>query len=1726
MAPPPSSPTATPVAAAPAVAAPVAPAVAPLEHRAPPPFLGGSATATPVSPRGPRAPTPVPRAPVEAPTIDASVIAKDLEHAHPETHAAIAREMIATFEKELGSSPKPARAGRLHYECARLFEWPLGETPRAAEHFQKAHALTPDHLPTVRGARRTLVASKRPQLALALFDAEVKLTSDPQQKAVLLYEKGMLLEDALGQRREAREAYQAGLDLDPANTSLLKAVERADIAAKAWESLDKTYERAANAVTGDPRLKAAVIAERARIVEARRGDVRSATELYRLALETDSRTTAAIHALKRLCFGEERFGDLVAVLAHEAELVTDPGARALAFYRAGRVLSDRLGALDKAAEAFEGAARETPTDRVVLAELARVYEFGKAWPKLVAVLERLAAQSEKPAEKVGYFQRIGQISEERLENDAAAIVWYEQARSEDPLYLPAIQALSKLYTKQKNWNALLAVHEGEATGGIDTARRAAAHARMAEIFERELNDATRAAEHHSQALGLVPGYSPSFKALERLLALGKRFQELVELYERGVDLAADPETKITWLFKIGRLQEDALGEPGHAVTTFRRILEVDPQHLGAIHAVQRAAERAGRYRDLVDGLELEVARVADKKKRLELLHRAGEVCELSLEDEAGALSFYRRAFELDKGYTPALAGLGRVHYKAGRWDGLLETYRAELEHSPLGPATAALHFKTGELYEERLGKDEEAIAAYRRAIQADPSHRPALTALERKLGEKGRWDELAKLIETEIGAAPTAIDKSRGWFRAAEVLENRLKQLDKARTAYEHSLAADPTFRPAREGLIRLLTLGREWKRLVEELEHEVKGAPDPAISVAALLRQAEVYRDELGDAAHAIACFEAVLERDPAHVEALLGLEPLYVEKGAWDALAKLYATEARVFSDSGARIAVLRELARLEERRAGDDLGAVRDAELMVLQLSPSDPAALAALQRLALRAGDPALVGQVDAQLANAGVPSLAAEHTTRLAELLESTGDASALGLFRSALSRDPESIAAARGFARMAERLGDPRLLEEAAARLVEVALDRAGAARMLVRAAEVQSNGGDRAAAAALLECALEYSPEQEAAATLLVALLSGAADTDRLLRALTQAATEAVQRDRVAALWIQVAELHATRRRDLPAGLAALQRALTVSPGHVGTLMKLAELYVRDGQWAEAADRLRQVVSQTSVPEAMRLDAHARLAAILDERLADPERARASVEAVLAADPRHPAALGRLVQLEIRRGRLDAASEAAGRLVKTATEPEDRAEALLALARVETARGRIGAAGEAYAEAVAIVGLEGDAASGLRELISRVPRKADAPTWEVYATALTRHLDSVGGNATADVYHELARVLGESLNRPDQAIQMLERSVALSDDPAVQAELANRLLEAGNPQKAVQALRHVFERDVGNAAAWRKLSECFKALGRRAESNLALAPLAALGQANDLELLTLSQTPPRPASLPSRSLDGAELQSIALVPPTDPAARLLAALSDVLEKLYPPELERYGISSRDRLGARSGNPIRSLSDRIAGIFGVGEFDLYVHGSHAVAVEVEFTDPVSILVPPFVTKLSESGQAFALGRVFAALSLKLHAVEKLSPDQLELLLAGAARNEVPGSPASAAGEEATQTMAKRVSRALPWIGRGGIDDAARVYATAPRTDLVELAARIRLGAARAALLVSDDLPAAVLVTRQAEGDLSSAPGTARAWGARVVNDLMGFWVSEGALSVRRRLGLL
>ncbi len=1637
-----------------------------------------------------------------------------------------AAELVSQCEAQIARTSEPLRKGRLHYECARLLETPLGDLKRASEHYLRARELLSEHIPSIRGARRVLVKQGKAKVALPLFDAEARLLKNPKHRAVVFYEKGLLLEDHLVEKKEAREAFLTALEFDENNPTLLKAVQRNQLHAAQWDAVERTLERTAQAVHTDSRHRAAVISERARLVESRGHDRQTATELYQAAFDVDPRAPGALGALKRLHSSQKRYKDLIAVLEKEVELVNDQAARGMALYRIGRTHVDWLGDLDSGIRALERAQRELPNDLVVLGELAALYERTARFEPLAKVLKLLSGLSSAAREQVAYLHRIGQIYEENLADVAQAVSWYERTLAVDPNFVPALVALRNLYEKQGSWPALVAMRRNEAETAVDAERRAAAYASLAEIMEHHLGDKQEAMNAHARALGVRPGFAISFKALVRLYSEAKLFRELAELYERAVDLAEDRETKIAYLFKIGRLHEDALGQAAHAVTAYRRILELDKEDLAAIHAWQRAAERGGRHQELMDGLELEAEIVSDRGRQLALLYRVAEVADEALKEPELSLAKLKAVLELDPNYGPALRLMGDMLHRAGRWEDLLETYRSELRATAKGPQRAALLCKMGELSDHKLGHAAEAVRFYREAFEIDPSNLFARDALRIKLKEAEQWEELVKLLKLELGEEKDSEHRARLAYLIGDTYENRLQNPEHALAAYEEALTAYPAFRPALDGKLRLLADKRDFKRLVEVLLRETQQVSDPGLQVEAYLRMGEIWRDELGNPTQAIEYFRAVIERDPGHLGALLALEGLYTAGSDHEGLKKIYTAQASVLGDVQARVAVLREFTRLEARSEADR-AAVKQSYFSILQLAPTDAAALNELEAIALEEGDRQLLSHVDAKLGSvAEEGSVVSAHQTRLAETLESTGDPTAIEMYRAAITADPESLAAARGMSRLAEHSEDPALMEEAAEREARIGLEPARAARLLVRSAELRmSRDNDSTAAQKVLERALELYPDHEEAARRLRDLMLSGGKLEDLISDLTHAAQSTTDLERSASLWIHVSELMAERKHDLGGAISSLLRVTKQQPNHRAALSKLADLYARDKQWSQAADTLGKVLSLEPGPE-QAVDVNQRLAQILDEHLNEPDRAMRALSQVLEVDAANRLALKRLLDLQLKTGKTEPAVDTAARLVRASPDRGDRSEALGRLAALEEARGKVSEALDAYDQAVALGGAETAAAQGMRQFIAR---QSGTPPWARYAGALTKYLDQSGvpSERLGPSYAELGRVQSQELGLLPQAIATLERGLAANPgDTAMRRELASCFKESGEFARAMSELRHVLEADVMRAETWRDLVVVLDGLERPAESALTLGGLVTLGAANEAELAKYQARQIRPAMAHPGSLDLESMISIDALGGMDSRCDLLITLSDSLGKVHPPELERYGLSARDKLGQRSSHPLRMMADRVAAAFGVGDFDLFVHRAHSGLPEVEFTDPVAVLVPEYVSNLSEPQQVFAIGRVMANIARRLHAVDRLPPQSLEVLLAAAARHADPSFGMGLADEDYMQSLAKRVYKSFPWLGRGRMEEAAALYLGANLLEIHEWVRKVRLTAARAALLLADDLPGPIDLLRRTEGDLAGVTGESLNSGIRAVHDLMRFWVSDQAFGLRRRLGLL
>lgn len=1712
------------------VAPPPAPARVAPKSAAPPPGLSGKA------PIG--ASRPVPRAGAPAPRIGGTSpgAQRAPAPAPPTAHVAPApedpnRAVLEPWERELAATKDPGKRARLHHEIGRIAEMHLHDARTAALHYVEALTGAPEHIPAIRGARRMHLQKKSYAQAIPLFDAEIRLTADPHRKAALLYAKGRVLEDGLGQRPEARVAYATAHDLDRGDASILKALEQLDAEGNKHDDLSRDLERAANAVAGDARHRAALVVQRARIIEHQKKDVEGAIELYETALVLDPTSHAALDALKRLHHSKKRWRDLIRVLMHEGEQSDDAAVRSLAHYRVGRLSAERLGNRDEALIAMERARVEAPTEPLVLDELTRLYDAEGKHEELAKTLEtrarllETASQGQPGSEtdlyaRVTLLQRLGQIRQERLSDRAGAIEAWQRAIALAPLHVPTLQALAKAYTASEQWISLVRMHLNEAELAQEPKRRATAYCRVAELCEGRLQQPEQAIEHHARALTIAPGWPTSFKALIRLFTERGQHRELAELYARAVDEAGSDEVAITHLMKLGAVYEDALRDPTQAAVAYRKVLERQPTHVTAIHALQRTTERAERWSEHVEALEREVTLNKDPQQVLGLLHRAGEVLDEQLGDEAGAIARLKKALGIDAKHIPSITSLGRLYFRTGRWEDLVELYRREAELAASPREAAALFVKMGELAEERIGKDDEAIGHYRRALELDVSSVDAIAALGRKLREGERWKDLAAVLEVELSATTEKSRRARIAARAAEVYEERLGQPERAISLYELAREAEPTYRPALDALSRLRSEQASYRKLADELEREA-GVVDPVSQIAALARAGEVWGDLLNEPRRATAAWEKVIELEPNHVLGLLSLEALHRRLGAHQELAKVLAAQARVLTDPGARIAALRELARVDETRLGGKSGEARAAYLAILSLAPDDIGTLSALERAALESGDGELLARVDERLAEkAESPHIQAAYRVRLAEALEASDPPRALAAFRTALTADPESLAAARGLLRSAEHAGDASAVAEAARREAHILEDKAQASRLHARAGQVAFEElGDPTQAALDYERALELDPDAPEPAAKVLDLLLASDQAGRAVDRLTTAAETAKSEVRALDLWAEVSRLQADAQNNVPAAIASLTRVAKSSAVHVPTLRRLAQLYQRAEAWTEAAQTLGKVVQLAPDREVLK-DAHLELSSIY-ERTDDRPRLRVSIQAVLALEPQSRAALSRLARLELKEGHLEKAIDAQKKRVEAATEGDDRAEALVSLASMERERGHTGRSWEALAEAVTIQGPSSDAGKLLRDALGKAPEADALVGWNRYANALAEHVRRAP--ALVEVRLALAQVLGDHLNKPAESAQVLREAVrTFPDDVELQRHLARRLARAQMTPEAIDVLRRLADAHPERAEGFRDLRLL---LGPTSElSQLAAAPLVLIGpEPAETEAYRARRTSPAAGRPGSFGLD--LIAPLAGIDPSSPVLAALAALPEAMARMWPADLEDLGVTSREKLTTRSGHPLRLLSDRVAAMFGVVDHELYVHRMRGRGVVVELSEPAAIIVPHTALELGEPAQVFALARAHAHVAARTAIVEKLQPRELEVFIAAAMRPFAPGFGAGLTSEDVLGDQQKQIQKALSRRARKALEELAPRYVAAPPPDFHQLVRGIQYGVARAALVVSDDLVQSVELLHRSEREYSDKIPTLLAT-APLVQDLVRFWTSDVAAAVRRRLNAI
>ena len=371
-----------------------------------------------------------------------------------------------------------------------------------------------------------------------------------------------------------------------------------------------------------------------------------------------------------------------------------------------------------------------------------------------------------------------------------------------------------------------------------------------------------------------------------------RPEELLKVFERMVQLATSSDDAVRLLGKIAATWEESFEDLQQAASAHERILQVDPQNIGAIKNLERLLRTLEQWELLVQAYELHISLTREPKEIVDLYLQMGEVYakELGRTDKAEAV--YQAALDFDPSSRDAIHALGSLYEKSGNWFNALEKLQQEAQLKGSSPEAVETYYRIGKINEDMLLDQGSAVIAYGAALQIEPSHLPSIRALKEIAAARSEPQEQLKWLRQEAEytadeAERTVIHTTTGLF-----LQDALSDLEGASDEFEKALALSFDHLAAARPLADICFRDENWSR-AEQLLDIVVERLDPGEEAADLCRQH--YRlgyvcEKLQKESKALKNYQRSYEIDSTYLPSLEGLGAALSRAGRWDDAAKIY--------------------------------------------------------------------------------------------------------------------------------------------------------------------------------------------------------------------------------------------------------------------------------------------------------------------------------------------------------------------------------------------------------------------------------------------------------------------------------------------------------------------------------------------------------------------------------------------------------------------------------------------------------------------------------------------------------------------------------------------------------------------------------------------------------------------------------------------------------------------
>lgn len=896
-------------------------------------------------------------------------------------------------------SPEVTRSAWL--KIAQVEESKLSQVDAAILSYKNILVIDPSDQEARESLEALLRRTERWSALLESYRGRLDLTQDPAEREQVLSSIAEIQDTRLTDAESSIATYREMLVSDPASSRALTALDGLYERLGRWNDLADNLQARLD-LSSDPEEQTRLMLRLAKLREEKMGQVDAAVEIHRQTLSRDPANAESLMTLERLVQMPQHAGAvseilenvyresaaydrLVAVHEIQVNTATESTRKVELLHRIAELQETALDDPGSAFASFGRALAQDPTNEDSIGGLERLARAHGAHQELAKVYEEQVAAVESAEIKVALHQRAAAVHEELLNNAEGAIAHQRSILALDARNLDALTALERLYQLNERYEDLAQTYQQKA-GLLENPEEAKGYLfRASEIYENVLERPNDAVAVYRRVLEVDSEDLQAVDSLVRIFVAQGRWQELLDVQSKKIDLVSDPDEKKRLHFEVGSVYESELKDIAKAVDSYNKVLELDPADLTALQRLDQLYLAQQNWQELLSVLERASDLSSDPDEVCSYRYRIAEIHEKQLGDVARAVDIYRGILEASPEHVPTLTALDNVlhgekeplaaaavlepvYTASGAFDRLVAVLEVQVAHTTEPVDRVALLHRVSELQENALDNPRAAFDAFKRALPSDPRNEQTLLNFERLAETVQGWPEVGAAYDAEVpqlAADPAA--QVELALRNARIYEVQLGNVEGAIERYRGVLTVDHQNSEAARSLDRLYEAGERWNELAEITKVEIQ-LPDasPAEIVALRFKLAQVNEGPLGNVDAALSAYREVLDVEPDHMPTIAALEsmfsrgakqtevaailrPIYESQGEWAKLAQLNEAALGFITEPGERVAAMHALADLAEGQLADGVSAL-GWHMRVLREAPLDERSSADAERLA--------------------------------------------------------------------------------------------------------------------------------------------------------------------------------------------------------------------------------------------------------------------------------------------------------------------------------------------------------------------------------------------------------------------------------------------------------------------------------------------------------------------------------------------------------------------------------------------------------------------------------------------------------------------------------------------------------------------------------------------------------------------------------------------------------